>query len=44
MSHGRGGRRAAGVLKLIKKKQHLQICVLLEEVPGVLRAVPTQAK
>lgn len=44
MSHGWGGGGGVGVLKLIKKKQYLQICVLLEEVPGVLRAVPTQAK
>lgn len=41
MSHGQGG---VGVLKLGKKKRHLQICVLLEEVSGVLRTVPTQAK
>lgn len=35
--------RGVGVLKLVKKKRHLQICVLLEEVSGV-QCLPKQNK
>lgn len=35
-------RHGTGVLEIVKKKQHLQIWVLLKEVPGMEQLPPEQ--